>query len=193
VEPAVPAAATPVRVVQPEEKRSVVPVGRLTAPNEEIGVGEVVTVTGEFEDDSRVTKVHFFAADESYRWTLIGTDAHSGNGTYSARWKVDYPPGSHLSLYAEAFDDTGTHAVDSISGLEGISVVGSSRPGTVEVRADWASELREAEASANTGPSFRMMAGRFSSARLALVLVVIAGLAFGTIRVGRRRMRTGVS
>ncbi len=119
IEGSVPAPVVARAVVQDQ-----VPVGRLTSPeaDERLRSGQIVTVSGTFTDDSHVTKVHFFATDESYRWASIGTDDHGGNGVYSITWTVDFPAGSKVSLFAEAFDDAGHPAVDSIVGLEGIAV-----------------------------------------------------------------------
>jgi surface antigen len=105
------------------------PEGRLTSPspNGHLEAGKVVDVSGDFEDDTSVSKVHFFAADEKYQWSLIGTDSRGGNGEYSVPWKVSYPAGSLVSIYAEAFDTDGNQAVDSIEGLEGIRVVDGTK------------------------------------------------------------------
>jgi len=135
------------------------PSGHLIAPpsDAELASGQTVTVAGVFEDDSRVTKVRFFVADDRYRWTEIGTDAHGGNGTYSVNWKVSYPAGSRINVYAEAFDDSGQRAVESIQGLEGIVVVPGEAKVTVRVRPDVGGEvLGGMSANASQAPAYKM-------------------------------------
>jgi surface antigen len=148
-----PAAAAPVvAAVGPVRPKPVDPgpVGHLTSPvtNVPLRPGDRVSVRGMFTDDARVAKVHFFAADEHYRWTLVGTDAHGGNGEYSVEWTVDYPAGSHVSLYAEAFDAAGNPAVDTIRGLEGIAVATASEPVTLAAQSKTRAET---DARSRTG------------------------------------------
>ncbi|MGH2758363.1 MAG: hypothetical protein ACRDKJ_02260, partial [Actinomycetota bacterium] len=77
--------------------------------------------------------VRFFATDNKDRWTPVGTDVHGEDGRYAVRWKVINPAGSLFSFYAEATDDAGNRAVESIRGLEGIRVGRRSLPaGEVE-------------------------------------------------------------
>lgn len=135
------------------------PTGHLIAPpsDAQLASGQTVTVAGVFDDDSRVTKVRFFAADDRYRWTEIGTDAHGGNGTYSINWKVSYPAGSRLNVYAEAFDDSGERAVESIQGLEGIVVLSGETKVAVQVRPDVGSESLEGmSANGSQVPDYQM-------------------------------------
>ncbi|HYZ93602.1 MAG TPA: CHAP domain-containing protein [Actinomycetota bacterium] len=167
-----------VRRSEPERRPAAAdpgPVGHLTSPatRTPLRAGDRVTVGGTFTDDTGVAKVHFFAADENYKWTLVGTDARGGNGAYSVEWTVDYPAGSVVSLYAEAFDADGNPAVDSIRGLEGIPVARrstSSAPVALAAHASRSSPER----------------GR-AGAYIAAVVVGFFALNGGVVLVRRRR------
>ncbi len=159
-EPAPPAGAARVRA--PVERRVDTdrsPVGRLTAP--EVGTrlraGRTVTVSGEFKDDSRVTRVDFFAADDRYNWRKIGTDAHGGNGTYTVPWKVDFPHGSKVSVYAEVQDDAGNRVASSVAGVEGliVALAADEMPDHLEAEA---SDVGVGRLAHVTGPDFTLPA-----------------------------------
>lgn len=171
------------------------PVGRLTSPVAErrLRAGQIVTVSGTFNDDSRVTKVHFFAADENYRWASIGTDDHGGNGVYSITWTVNFPAGSEVSLFAEAFDEAGHPAVDSIIGLEGIAVVRApvSVASGSSSRLSAAHDVVASNLVAHRGSLSRVNAVArplvFSGAALAGILLI--GALFGATRRRARAVR----
>jgi surface antigen len=157
------------------------PSGRLTAPasGSRITRGSTVRVTGTFTDDSSVTKVFFYAADQHYRWKLIGFDAHGGNGGYSVNWRVNYAPGSRVSLYAEAFDDQGRYGVDTIRGVEGLRIVAPSKP----AGAAKGGALRSATPAAHKAGLLGRVPAPYAAAPAAGLLASYLGYAF----VWRRR------
>lgn len=101
------------------------PTGKLIRPSagSRLEPGQTVTVSGDFSDDGALTKVDFFVTDDSYQWKQIGTDAHGGNGTYSVEWTVDYPVGANLHFHAHAHDAAGNEAIETVSGIDGVSVL----------------------------------------------------------------------
>jgi hypothetical protein len=100
------------------------PAGQLNAPaaGAVLQPGAQLQVGGNFTDDTGVTKVVFYVADDSYQWQEIGTDSHGGNGAYAVNWTESYPPGTALHFHAHAFDAAGNEAIGTVIGVDGASV-----------------------------------------------------------------------